>query len=384
MQVTKVKLKNWRNFRNFEAPFRDVSYILGPNASGKSNLLDVFRFLRDVSKPAGGGLQAAVIARGGISKLRCLHARQDPEVCIDVELSGSPDDEIPNWRYVLGFKPEGKGAQRILVSKEEVWHEGKQLFSRPDKGDDKDSVLLTQTRLEQIVANAEFRELADFFGSITYLHLVPQLLKFADQLGGRPLENDPFGQSFLERIAKTTERVRNTRLKKISEALTLAVPQFRELRFVKDDSGHPHLEALYSHHRPKAGWQSEEHFSDGTLRLLGLLWALLDGSSMLLLEEPEISLNDAVVKEIPLIIQRLQKNRKPKRQVVISTHSEALLSNPGIDGRGIILLEATADGSTGRTLQKEEASALEAGLSVAEVVLPKTRPSSVNQLGFWE
>lgn len=384
MQVTRVKLKNWRNFRSFDAPMRDVTYILGPNASGKSNLLDVFRFLRDVSKPAGGGLQAAVIDRGGISKLRCLHARRDPEVCIDVELSDSPDDEVPSWRYVLGFKSEGKGAQRILVSQEEVWRKGKKLFSRPDKDDSKDAVLLTQTRLEQIAANAEFRELAEFFGSITYLHLVPQLLKFADRLGGRPLENDPFGQSFLERIAKTTERVRNTRLKKISEALTLAVPQFKELRFIKDDSGHPHLEALYSHHRPNAGWQSEEHFSDGTLRLLGLLWALLDGSSMLLLEEPEISLNDAVVKEIPLIIQRLQKNRKPKRQVLISTHSEALLSNPGIDGRGVLLLEATADGSIGRTLQEDEASALEAGLSVAEVVLPKTRPSSVNQLGLWE
>lgn len=384
MQVTRVKLKNWRNFRSFDAPMRDITYILGPNAAGKSNLLDVFRFLRDVSKPAGGGLQAAVIARGGISKLRCLHARRDPEVCIDVELSGSPDDQVPNWRYVLGFKPEGKGAQRILVSKEEVWHEGRQLFARPDQKDSNDAVLLTQTRLEQIAANAEFREVAEFFGSITYLHLVPQLLKFADQLGGRPLENDPFGQSFLERIAKTTERVRSTRLKKIGEALTLAVPQFKELRFVKDDSGHPHLEALYAHHRPNAGWQSEEHFSDGTLRLLGLLWAFLDGNSMLLLEEPEISLNDAVVKEIPLIIQRLQKNRKSKRQVIVSTHSEALLSNPGIDGRGVILLEATADGSTGRTLQNEEVLALEAGLSVAEVVLPKTRPSSVNQLGFWE
>lgn len=384
MQVTRVKLKNWRNFRSFDAPMRDITYILGPNAAGKSNLLDVFRFLRDVSKPAGGGLQAAVIARGGISKLRCLHARRDPEVCIDVELSGSSDDQVPTWRYVLGFKPEGKGAQRILVSKEEVWHEGRQLFARPDQKDGNDAVLLTQTRLEQIAANAEFREVAEFFGSITYLHLVPQLLKFADQLGGRPLENDPFGQSFLERIAKTTERVRSTRLKKIGEALTLAVPQFKELRFVKDDSGHPHLEALYAHHRPNAGWQSEEHFSDGTLRLLGLLWAFLDGSSMLLLEEPEISLNDAVVKEIPLIIHRLQKNRKPKRQVIVSTHSEALLSNPGIDGRGVILLEATADGSTGRTLQNEEVLALEAGLSVAEVVLPKTRPSSVNQLGFWE
>uniref|UniRef100_UPI00334020FC AAA family ATPase n=1 Tax=Castellaniella defragrans TaxID=75697 RepID=UPI00334020FC len=384
MQITRVNLKNWRNFRLLDVSLRDVTYVLGPNASGKSNLLDAFRFLRDVSKSMGGGLQAAVTARGGISKLRCLHARKDTEVCIDVSLSESPDDISPDWRYVLGFKSEGKGAQRILVSREEVWKREKKIFARPDDQDKTDEVLLTQTRLEQIMANAQFRELADFFGAITYLHLVPQLLKFSDHLGGRILENDPFGQGFLERISKTTERTRTARLKKISEALTLAVPQFKELRFVKDESGHPHLEALYAHHRPNAGWQSEEHFSDGTLRLLGLLWTLLDGSSMLLLEEPEISLNDAVVREIPLIIQRLQRNKKQKRQVIISTHSEALLSNTGIDGRGVILLETTADGSIARTLQTDERAALEAGLSVAEVVLPKTRPVSVGQLGLWE
>ncbi|WP_233161363.1 MULTISPECIES: AAA family ATPase [unclassified Achromobacter] len=379
-----MKLKNWRNFRGIDVPLRDVSYFLGPNASGKSNVLDVFRFLRDVSKPTGGGLQVAVAQRGGISKLRCLHARRDPEVLIEVDLSESSDDPFPSWQYVLGFKPEGKGAQRILVSREEVWRNGKMLFSRPDGDDEIDEVLLTQTRLEQISANVKFRPLADFFGAVTYLHLVPQLLKYAEKIGGHRLEDDPFGQGFLERIAKTPDRTRIARLKKISEALTLAVPQFKELRFVKDEVGHPHLEARYAHHRPNAGWQSEEHFSDGTLRLLGLLWSLLDGSSMLLLEEPEISLNDAVVKEIPIIIQRLQRNRKIKRQIIISTHSEALLSNPGIDGRGVVLLEAGTDGSTGRTLQQDEAIALEAGLSVAEVVLPKTRPASVNQLGLWE
>jgi predicted ATPase len=384
MHVTRVRLKNWRNFRTFDAPLRDITYILGPNASGKSNFMDVFRFLRDVSKPSGGGLQSAVIARGGISKLRCLHARKDPEVCIDIELSDSSDDDIPEWRYVLGFKPEGKGAQRIFISKEEVWNKGVKLFARPDNSDIKDEMLLTQTRLEQIATNAEFRAIAEFFGATTYLHLVPQLLKFSEQLGGRPLENDPFGQSFLDRIAKTQERARTSRLKKISEALKLAVPQFKDIRFVKDELGHPHLEGLYSHHRPNAGWQSEEQFSDGTLRLLGLLWSLLDGSSLLLLEEPEISLNDSVVKEIPLIIQRLQRNRKVKRQILISTHSDALLSNPGIDGRGVILLETGSDGSRGRILESDEAHALEAGLSIAEVVLPKTRPTSVNQLGFWE
>lgn len=382
MLVTRLKLKNWRNFRALDVPLREVSYLLGPNASGKSNLLDAFRFLRDVSKSKGGGLQQAVADRGGISKLRCLHARTDTEVLIEIDLAQSPDDS-PQWRYVLGFKPEGKGAQRILISTEEVWKDGQRLFTRPDKNDKADPMLLTQTRLEQIAANASFRDLADFFGATTYLHLVPQLLKFAEKMGGFRLEDDPFGQGFLERIAKTLDKTRTVRLNKISKALMLAVPQFKELRFMQDKLGHPHLEALYAHHRPNAGWQSEEHFSDGTLRLLGLLWTLLDGNSLLLLEEPEISLNDAIVKEIPLILQRLQRDRKYKRQIILSTHSEALLSNPGIDGRGVVLLETGPQGSTGRTLVKEETLALEAGLSVAEVVLPKTRPTSVNQLGFW-
>jgi len=382
MFITHVKLKNWRNFRTLDVPLGDVSYLLGPNASGKSNLMDAFRFLRDISKLRGGGLQTAVSDRDGISKLRCLHARNDPEVLIEVQISDKSDGPV-RWRYLLGFKSEGKGAQRILVSHEEVWLDGKQILARPNKEDKLDGTLLTQTHLEQIQANSQFRELVDFFGSITYLHLVPQLLKYADRIGGRLLDNDPFGQGFLERLARTPEKTRKARLVKIGAALQLAVPQFRELRFVADDVGHPHLEARYTHHRPNAGWQREEQFSDGTLRLVALLWSLLDGASLLLLEEPEISLNDAIVKEIPVILQRLQRHRKTRRQILISTHSDALLSNPGIDGRHVVLLESGPEGSKARTLHGDEAAALEAGLSVAEVVLPKTRPTSVGQLAFW-
>ncbi len=383
MLVTRLKLKNWRNFRAIDVPLREVSYLLGPNASGKSNFLDAFRFLRDVSKSKGGGLQTAVADRDGISKLRCLHARTDNEVLIDIELA-STADSAPEWRYVLGFKPEGKGAQRILISNEQVWKDGRRLFQRPDADDKADPILLTQTRLEQIGANGQFREMAEFFGTLTYLHLVPQLLKFAEKMGVNRMEDDPFGQGFLERIAKTPEKTRTARLNKIGAALKLAVPQFAELRFTPDKLGHPHLEALYVHHRPNAGWQSEEHFSDGTLRLLGLLWTLLEGNSLLLLEEPEISLNDAIVKEIPLILQRLQRNKKVRRQILLSTHSEALLSNPGIDGRGVVLLETGEQGSTARTVTAQEALEIQAGLSVAEVILPKTRPASVNQLGLWQ
>lgn len=383
MQITNIKLKNWRNFQALDLPLRDVSYVLGPNASGKSNLLDALRFLRDVSKTKGGGLQAAIAERGGISKVRCLHARRDPEVEIDIELT-EDEDRGPAWRYILAFKPEGKGAQRLLVSNEQVWKDGKVLLNRPDTKDSNDVLLLTQTHLEQIQTNIKFREVVDFLSGITYLHLVPQLLRFGEKIGGHRLTDDPFGQGFLERVAKTPEKTRKSRLAKISRALSMAVPQFEDLRFQPDAMGHPHLEARYAHHRPNAGWQSEEHFSDGTLRLFGLLWALLEGSSMLLLEEPEISLNDAIVKEIPLIVDRLQRDRKTKRQIVLTTHSDALLSNPGIDERGVVVLETGKQGTTGRPLDTSERAALGAGLSVAEVVLPKTRPVNASQLGLWQ
>jgi predicted ATPase len=383
MLMSNIRLKNWRNFQALDLPLRDVSYVLGPNASGKSNLLDALRFLRDVSKTKGGGLQAAVAERGGISKVRCLHARRDPEVEIDIELSQELDQPA-TWRYILAFKPEGKGAQRLLVSREQVWKDGTLLLNRPDAKDDADTLLRTQTHLEQIQTNIQFREIADFLNDITYLHLVPQLLRFGEKMGGHRLTDDPFGQGFLERLSKTPEKTRNSRLAKISKALSLAVPQFEDLRFNKDEMGHPHLQARYAHHRPNAGWQSEEHFSDGTLRLFGLLWALLEGSAMLLLEEPEISLNDAIVKEIPLIVDRLQRDRKVKRQVILTTHSDALLSNPAIDERGVVILETGKQGTTGRPLDSSERQALGCGLSVAEVVLPKTRPATVSQLGLWQ
>lgn len=384
MFATRLVLKNWRNFRSVDVPLRETTYLLGANATGKSNFLDTFRFLRDVCKPQGGGLQAAISERDGIPKLRCLHARRDPEILIKIDLSEKVDDPIPAWRYILGFKPEGKGAQRTLVSKEEVWKDGDCLFSRPNNDDRQDTLRLTQTYLEQIQANHQFRPIAEFFNGTTYLHLVPQLLKYGERIGGRRLEDDPFGQGFLERVAKTMKQARDARLRRINQALALAVPQFDELRFTKDEiTGQPHLEAKYKHYRPNAGWQREDQFSDGTLRLLGLLWSLLESDSLLLLEEPELSLNDEIVRQIPQILNKIQRDSKRRRQMIISTHSEALLSNIGIDARGVLLLTSSAEGTNVRASTPEEQATLESGFSVAEVLLPKTRPEKAEQLRLW-
>lgn len=386
MMITRIQLKNWRNFKKVDVHLRDRVYVIGPNAAGKSNFLDVMRFLRDVASPKGGGLLKAVQDRGGITKLRCLLARKDPVISIEVELAERVDTD-PLWRYTLAFRSEGKGPQRLLISQEKVvdLKTNTVLLNRPDNFDKQDIDRLTQTHLEQINANKEFREISEFFANVTYLHLVPQLLKHADQLGGYRIENDPFGQAFLERIAKTQDRTQTSRLAKIGEVLKICVPNMRNLRFKRDEvTGIPHLEAMYEHWRPDAGWQREDQFSDGTLRLLGIMWSLLEGDSLLLLEEPELSLNEDIVRQIHKLIWNMQRQAKYRRQVFISTHSEALLQDESIDAREVIRLEPTKDGTLAQETSEEDVALVSTGYTVAEVLLTKTRPSQVKQLSLFK
>lgn len=373
MLITRLRLKNWRNFRDIDVALSPRTYIIGANASGKSNFLDVFRFLRTIAQVDGGGLQKALKERLGLSKLRSLHARKDPEVSVEVELAETPDDKLPRWTYALAFKAEGKGLQRVLITRETVFFGDKQIVNRPDKDDKQDPARLTQTHLEQINNNAQFRELAEHFADTTYLHLVPQLLKHSDEISGRVIENDPFGQGLLQRIARTPQKTQAARLERIRKALSVAVPQFSELQFKKDEvTGAPHLEARFKHWREHGAWQREDQFSDGTLRLIGLLWALQEGDGMLLLEEPELSLNDAIVNYIPLMIERVLRQRKKGaflRQIVISTHSDNLISAV-TDPTAVLLLEPGENGSTVRPPDESEVDAMGHGLNAAEVLLP--------------
>ncbi len=380
MFVSRLELENWRNFRKLDVPLRQRMFIVGANASGKSNLLDVFRFFRDVAKP-GGGLQYAISERGGLSPIRCLAARRYPDVKLEIELSeeiGTP----AKWRYSIGIKQQQRGKFKPILAYERAWHKGVLVCDRPDKDDLADAARLTQTHMEQINSNIKFREIPNFLEKVTYLHLVPQLVRHSREFSGPGLTGDPFGRSFLERIGQVPEKTRRSRLKLIEGALTLAVPQLKELSYVTDvsEGGTPHLEALYEHWRPNGVKQREREFSDGTLRLLGLLWSLLDGDSMLLLEEPELSLNASIVRELAALIYRMQKRRN--RQVLISTHSADLLQDPGIAPEEILLLHPEREGTTVQLAadNSEVRLLLEGGLTAADAVLPSTAPSRVSQL----
>jgi predicted ATPase len=373
LRFTNINLENWRNFAHVDVDVQRRVFLVGPNASGKSNFLDVFRFLCD-RVSVGGGFQEAVQKRGGVSGLRCLAARRHSDIVVRICIGS--EENVSAWKYELRLNQDN--LRRPIVKQECVAKDGAPILERPDDKDEDDPKRLTQTYIEQVYANKPFREVADFFLSVRYLHIVPQLVRDPDRSVGR--KHDPYGGDFLEQIAGTSERTQKSRLKRIVNALRVAVPQLKELELWRDDRGTPHLRGKHEHWRPQGAWQREDQFSDGTLRLLGLLWAALDGTGPLLLEEPELSLHPEVVKFIPQMFARIQQ--RSGRQVLISTHSSDLLRDEGIGLDEALLLYPGPEGTSVHLASsfREIKTLLEGGLSLADVVIPKTRPQHADQL----
>lgn len=365
MRFTSIGIENWRNFKSVQVTLGERAFLVGPNAAGKSNFLDIFRFLADIARP-GRGLQAALEVRGGLAKIRSLFARANSKVTVRAEVR----NEFA-WTYELRLtQSKGKAA---MVDREAVLRNGKLLFERPDEEDQKDTERLTQTYLEQVNANKAFRELTDFFSSTQYLHILPQVIREPKRVAG--ISHDAFGSDLLEQMAQLPKKRQRSRLSSINRALKSVVPQFGRLVLERDSKGTPHLKGLYEHWRPQGAWQTEEQFSDGTLRLIGLLWVLLEGSGPVLLEEPELSLNSAIVRRIPQLFARVAGEHG--RQILVSTHSVELLTDPGIDPEEILLLTPTQDGTEVRPASSIEkiGRLLSEGIPAGEVVMPYAEPS---------
>lgn len=371
MRFTRLRLENWKNFREVDVLLSDRTFLIGANAAGKTNLFDALRFLCELADPKGG-FQNAVAARDGVSQIRSLHARRYPSVAIDVEVQIEEDE----WRYRLEFGQDNQRLPKVL--KEQVWKNGVNQLDRPDPEDKGDAELLSQTALQQVNLNKKFRELRDGLNSVRYRNIIPQLVREPERFLQK--NGDPYGTDFLEQIANLPEKTRNSRLKKIlDQGLKVAVPNLKDVKLQKDAKGIPHLEGLYTHWRPNAGWQRESQFSDGTLRLLGLFWSLLDGKGPLLLEEPELNLHKEIIVQMPKILARL--TRKSGRQILVSTHSGEMIGE-GVDPSEVLFLEPAANGTVVRPASeaKNVKAQIDAGFSLADIVLPMTAPKQTSLL----
>ena len=80
--ITKIRLQNWKGFKDSTIYIDSLGILIGTNASGKSNVLDAFAFLRAV----GDGkslLDAIQTVRGGED---WIIRRGENTFCIEAEI----------------------------------------------------------------------------------------------------------------------------------------------------------------------------------------------------------------------------------------------------------------------------------------------------------
>jgi predicted ATPase len=112
--LTRLRFKNWRSLRDVEIDeLTPLTVLIGANASGKTNILDALRFLRDMTNADSLSWLSYYLER---EKARTLGASSDDP--IELELSFQlPTDESRHLTYTLDLNPAGQDvdfAERLI------------------------------------------------------------------------------------------------------------------------------------------------------------------------------------------------------------------------------------------------------------------------------
>ena len=98
-QITRVWAKNFRSIADVSFELDPLTILVGPNASGKSNLLDILRFIKDALR----NLEMAVSRRNGMEGV-ARHVTWDGDSnLLDIEMGVSSHSARPPCRAWLLF-----------------------------------------------------------------------------------------------------------------------------------------------------------------------------------------------------------------------------------------------------------------------------------------
>lgn len=89
--LRRLHAENFRSFKDLNVAFNDFDVLVGPNASGKSNLLQCIRLLRDV---AMYGIDDAISIQGGADYAMNANVSPSTQMSIEAELDWS-GQELP-------------------------------------------------------------------------------------------------------------------------------------------------------------------------------------------------------------------------------------------------------------------------------------------------
>lgn len=332
VRVVSIWASNYRSLdEGVRVDFSPVTALVGPNGSGKSNILDALRFVRDALV---GGLEIAVAQRLGIDRLRRAAATRPRGMAIAVVVAGD------SWRAVYEFTLAAAPRSTYRVAQERVeWRNrdqdaeeilhvknGRLLKVLPGLAP---AVFEDELTLPSIAAHERFRPLADALRSMRIYSIYPRELAAPQPVGKTPPLDDT-GSNWAA-VLRSLDVDKHAEL---ATAVSKVLPDVVDIG--TEITGGYHT--VYFSHRLPTG--QVRHFdasqeSDGTLRILALLTALLqsDPPALIGIEEPELTVNPGL---LPLMLDFIRE-ASTSSPIVITSHSPDLLDL--VDPREVRVVE---------------------------------------------
>lgn len=336
--ITEISVSNYRSIGpDVHLRLGQMTALVGPNGSGKSNTADVFRF---VSESLTVGLEAAIQNRHGIGAVRRWSAGRPNNLQVSVQVR--EDSFSGNYSFTLG----GDTAKDYRVKEESATvvplqqlgdppvefrlREGKWVSGPSDLHPKTTSTSLAMTL---VAGDERFAPLASALRNTCIYSIFPDTLRKPQPPDTvRPMRKH--GENWATTLQNLSDETARMELTAAMAKLTGDIEAFQ----VQQLGGYLNVE--FRHHTERARkkdrqkWFESDQESDGTLRVAGIITALLQEPPLTLIgiEEPELTVH---VGAIPLLFDYL-KQASRRQQVLITTHSVDLLEKLDVDDIRIV------------------------------------------------
>lgn len=371
MSIRKIKVSNFKSFKDLKIELGNFNVLIGANASGKSNFVQVFKFLRDI---INSGLDNAISMQGGVEYLRNVNIGSSKDFSVNIisdqefglarrtkeGLIGIKTRAM-DYEFAMRFKKKGIGfeiikdrltqkynfvgleEQKKTVEERGKLGQGEIILSNikgkvnvnwdipkevPVKESDIFPTFLTETKLapKTLLLETPFFlifPLEKIFGDISIYDFDPKLPKRATPITGKAeLEEDG---SNLSIVLKNIIEHKDTK-RKLSNLVKELLPFVDNLAVEKfaDKSLLFKLRETYS----KKQYLPASLISDGTINVAALIIALyFEKKSLTIIEEPERNIHPYLISKVI----EMMRDASQKKQIIVTTHNPEMVKHTALE-----------------------------------------------------
>jgi predicted ATPase len=383
MFIKSIGIKGLLSFRDVNLEMRPLNVLIGPNASGKSNLVEIIALLQAVPRDLSGFVRrsggiADWLWKGGYANGRGTDTTDTGEVEVIVE---HPSGSLP-LRYVLAVVERN---QQFVISEERLENErpSRYYYTQPFQffsvsgghgrlamnWRDEDSSLQYEDvhqRQTQTITPNDFNPAQ----SILQQRRDPTLYQEMNFVGSqfdairlyrewnlgrnseirRPQQTDSPTDFLEENFANLSLVLNNLSLGPAMSNIEQHLRRFYEMYEQIGVTINANTAQLSIREKGLNSAIPATRLSDGTLRFLALLSILCHPQPppLVCVEEPELGLHPDVIT----IVAELLKSASERTQLIVTTHSERLIDELSDDPESVVVCERDPHAGTGTEFKR--------------------------------